>query len=193
MVVYQGLRRLTGSAEVRAVLDGSEYDEGCHSNSDTESDTEANHPLTSKSYLTNSLTTTLFHDEYQEEETLDPASITQPVSHNDGTRQYEPVFPRKKVIWLNGSPRSYQELAVAFITVSLSLPPNKENILILTLLSMETRQTLMRITQPLSLFQAFLSMTSEVEGFHISEGSIHQDRNGEVLRKVSGLYIVTAA
>jgi hypothetical protein len=124
MLVYQTLKRLTGSAQVRAVLDGSEYEKECRErngySSDCDSSSNSNNGdvMVSRPYLTDFLFDPRLHDNYEDDQTLDPASIQHRVSHNNGPRQWESAFPRKKVTWLNGGPGSFEELAVAFVAVS---------------------------------------------------------------------------
>lgn len=122
MLVYQTFCRLNSSAKVCAVLDGSEYEtreDGHHeSSSDSETDAEDEFArLASDSYLTSSLFQPALHDEYEEDESLDPASIMHSVSHNNGPYKYETAFPQKRVTWLNGPPTLHSELAAAFLTV----------------------------------------------------------------------------
>ena len=124
MVVYQALKRLTGSAEVLAVLDGTEYEEECRerggyaSDCDSSSNNSNRDALASGSYLTESLFAPPLHYKYEDDQRLDPASIMHSVSHNNGPWQLEPAFRRTEVTWLNRGPRSFKELAVAFVSVS---------------------------------------------------------------------------
>lgn len=124
MVMYQALERLVSPVQVLAVLDGSEYEQNSDdhyysNNSDIQSDYDAGDSFTSSSYLTTFLFEPILYHDYEEEQSVDPASIDHTVSHNGGPWEPEPAFPKKKVTWLNGSPRSFEELAVAFITVSV--------------------------------------------------------------------------
>ncbi|KAK5062691.1 hypothetical protein LTR84_004765 [Exophiala bonariae] len=122
MLVYQVFKRLTGSARVRAVLDASEYEEerrerlrdtmDCESSASGTGD-----ELASETYLTDFLFAPRLNGMYEEEEMLDPTSITHFVSRNNGPEGREPAFFSEKVIWLTGKPQFFEELAVAFITV----------------------------------------------------------------------------
>jgi len=108
MVVYQALRRIVGRAKVLAVLDGSNYDESKRDSGENSSDNSnpsSQDILGSKSYLANELFSTELHDWYDQDlYYVDPESIGS-------------VF-KKKVTWLNGEPRSFEELAFVYTAVS---------------------------------------------------------------------------
>lgn len=106
MLVYQALKRLLGSAQVRAVLDGSEYENSeevigrkrCLAEDDSRSNTSNGDVLASTSYLTHFLFEPRLNDDYEEDEQpLDPASIQHGVSHQKGPCQAEKAFPERKV------------------------------------------------------------------------------------------------
>lgn len=121
MLVYQVLRRLTGSAKVLAVLDASEYEEECRERGedwDSSSNCSNSDAWASTAYLTDFLFGPSLHDDYEDNQKLDPTSIMHSVSHDNGPWQWEPAFPKKKVTWLNSDPQSFEELAVAYVAVS---------------------------------------------------------------------------
>jgi len=130
MVVYQALKRLTGSVQVATVLDDDKYqswkrERGYRDYSDEQSETddEAGDIYTSDTLLGESLGSPTLWRDYEEEGQLDPESIVRYVRPSRGSEwQAEQIYSRQKVTWLNDSPGSeaFKELAVAFLTVSSS-------------------------------------------------------------------------
>lgn len=142
MVVYQALKRLVGSAKVQAVLDSSSYEQVIEErrlekledldeqdterrryyldNTSKSSDPRIRH-LSTEPYLTPHLFPPLLQEDYDDCDPLDPASIEHYVTYpggGQGKRRSRPAFSKDMVTWLNGQPRSFTELAVAFIAVS---------------------------------------------------------------------------
>lgn len=117
MLVFQVLKRLTGSAKVRAVLNAGEYQFQCDEWDDDSSSTNGNgHELATDSYLSEVLIATRVSNK-MEEDVFDPSWIRHLVSYSGGQQQMRPAFPRREIIWLNGEPKSFKELAVAFLAV----------------------------------------------------------------------------
>jgi hypothetical protein len=113
MVVYQALRRIVGDVKVLAVLDGRQYDQYQLDISKSTSD--------GKSYLTEVLFSTLLYHDYEEERHVDPSSFKRYVERN-GLEKAERLVLKERVTWLNGEPRSFKEIAVAYLTVSDHAP-----------------------------------------------------------------------
>lgn len=117
MLVFQVLNRLTGSAKVRAVLDADEDPFQRDEWDDDLSSTDSNGGgLASESYLSEFLIATKLND-IIESEGFDAVSITHLVTYNGGQKKLRQAFYRTEVIWLNGKPQSFKELAVAFVAV----------------------------------------------------------------------------
>jgi len=109
MVVYQAFKRLVYDVGVLAVLDGRNHDKEEREMgrmSPDNSTSSSQDAARSKSYLTNELFSTVVIEGSGDDEKayLDPTFI-------------ESVF-RREVTWLNGKPRSFEELAVAYPVVS---------------------------------------------------------------------------
>lgn len=144
MVVYQALKRLTGSAQVATVLDDDryqtwkrEYEYGYSHREKPEPNDKIGNVNESNIFLGKILDVPTLCQGYDDDELLDPEDITRCVRNDDGElpdpedltscvsnytqeEQREQVYSRQKVTWLNYSPGSQtmKELAVAFITVS---------------------------------------------------------------------------
>ncbi|KAF1817255.1 hypothetical protein P152DRAFT_407734 [Eremomyces bilateralis CBS 781.70] len=123
MIVYQALKRLLHHTGVLAVLDGSHYEqwrddhEMTDSDDSTPSDNGTADPHATNVYLSDFLCAPIVWERYTEETSLDPESVTHSVTRdNETTWHRERVFPKERVTWLNGDPRSFKELAVAFMT-----------------------------------------------------------------------------
>jgi hypothetical protein len=122
MLVYQAIHRLAGSAQIRAVLDGSEYEQERLERDEATSDEDSSQngdelDLGCDSYLTEFLIAPPLLEQ-QGDDLLDPATITHHAFQHDGRHVPVQTIPKRKVTWLNGSPQLFEELAVAFIAVS---------------------------------------------------------------------------
>jgi hypothetical protein len=124
MVVYQALKRLAGFAQVATVLDDHSYQDwmnGYSYNKKSKSNDGVGNVHESDTLLGKVLHTPILWQDFNDEEQLDPESVTHHVRCDCDTKQCEEqVYSRQKVMWLNYSPgsKSFRELAVAFITVS---------------------------------------------------------------------------
>jgi hypothetical protein len=128
MAVYRSLKRIVGDAEVVAMLDSREYNEYafgyqpeedeekeekyCYSDdSDGPPPKDVQDHLTKRAFVSRRPFPAQLHETMLCEEPLNPAKIVS----NEKDKKKEKVFYRKTVTWLNGSPKSFKDLAVAYL------------------------------------------------------------------------------
>lgn len=108
---------------MRAVLDGRNYEQRklearyYSDRSSKKSENSCGDVLMERSYLSSYLFEPVLNGNFDETE-MDPASVEHCVSYDKESRYAELASPREKVTLLNGSSRSFNTLAAAFITVS---------------------------------------------------------------------------
>ena len=122
MIVYQVLKRLTGSVHVKAVADDSEYRDWVDEDNPRESKpggSKGPAACAQEAFVSDPRPAHV-SDFYTEDGMVDPSSVVDYARHADGRWYEKAIFRREMVTWLNHPPgeTTSKELAVAFITVS---------------------------------------------------------------------------
>ena len=126
MTVFQALERINGDVHVQAALNVEKwYDElaeenEAHNDSDIMTTSCAEH-LTEGVYLSPELEPVISGGEAQDDQEMNPESLTcyrqEPGAHSYSIEEV-PYFPWTDVVWLNGQPQSFEEVAAFYIAVS---------------------------------------------------------------------------